>query len=233
MRRRRAQTANTFLNNDLKKQVNKLMDNRRRILAPFPIAAEEIYRAGWSPEEMRAIEILKPRGDMLREGRTMHVSELPLGDGVAQVTIKLREDVPMPGYTMRLKFGELPSPLQHTIATWAPKWYDLKQEQNRLLLKVEQVAKVCKTYGQLYRLWPDILSLFDDTGRQKVNEMRAQSRLPDEVYEWSLDEGTRIRARSSQIKEMFRPEAFAPFTSMIAECLMLPTDETEEVAYIS
>ena len=230
MGRRRNKTVNEFVNENLKGKVSGLMDSRRRLLAPFPVAAERIYRSVWTPEERAAIRVCVKRKEFLREGNRI-VLKMPVvlrGDEtmttVVGMTISLKQPLPMPGYSVSVPYENLEPEHVAALQEWAPRWIELRQEQNRLLTRLEQCGKVCKTFGQLYRLWPDILSFFGEAGQQKVREARVRSAYPDAVL---LFDGAK------SLRPEWAPETFAPFTSMIAECLMLPENSDTEVATIA
>ncbi len=208
-----------------------MMDNRRRLLAPFPIAAEQLYRLAWTPEERAALRVLAKRENMFREGKKIYIRGLQMGDRERTVHVNLKRELPMPGYTLDIRFDTLPPEIADPIREWAPRWRELKAEGNRIASKVESVAQICRTYGQLYRLWPDILSLFDQEGREKVDHARSKSPYPCEVLVWEDPEVEGVPPKPV-LHEKFRPEAFAPFTDMIAECLMLPKGDDFEVGHV-
>jgi hypothetical protein len=206
------------------------MNNRRRLLAPFPLVPEQLYRTAWTLEERAAIRVLAPRNiEMFRLG-TLLLVHLPsiLVQEVskrATITINLPRGLPMAaGYSMIIPYENLLPEQINALEEWTPHWLELYREQAMLIAKTREVGKICSTYRQLYRLWPDILSFFDNTGAQAVCEAKAQSRYPS---------GALLYDHARSLKPEFRPEAFAPFTSMIAECLMLPEDKTKEVASVA
>lgn len=233
MGRRRNTGVKGFITEDLKKQVDALMDNRRRLLAPFPIAAEQIYRWAWSPEERTAIRVLAKRARMLREGKKIYINGWGSDGRERTIHVNLKRELPMPGYTLDVQIASLPIEIAEPIREWAPRWHELKVEQNQLVNKVGTVAHVCKTYGQLYRLWPDILSLFNQEGREKVDYARVKSPYPPGVMGYKVDDETMPASAQRVLLPEYQPEAFAPFTDMIAECLMLPHGDEFEVGYVS
>jgi hypothetical protein len=231
MRRRRGQSAQAFISEDLVKQVNALMDNRRRLLAPFPVEARAIYNAGWTAEEHEAIKLLQARREgLLRMGRAIKLrfhSKEKQKD--YSITIQCGEDLPMAQFAFELFLKDLPSELKVPIAHWIPEWWKLHVDQAKLVAKVKSCASVCKTYGQLHRMWPDVLSLMNDKGKEKIGAARVRSAYPEAAFKWH---DTETGERVGELREDFTPEAFAPFTGMIAECLMLPEKEIVEVAKI-
>lgn len=234
MARRKNKSVNEFVNENLKGKVGTLMDNRRRLLAPFPVAAERIYRMIWTPEERAAIRVCAKRKEFLREGANMHL-RMPIMFNekrlIVAVGIKLRQPLPMPGFNVSVPYESLEMAQVDALSEWAPKWLALRQEQNQLLVKLEQCGKVCKTFGQLYRLWPDILSFMGEAGQQKVREAKVRSAYPESTLTYRDEDGNAYP--TPRLNPLFEPEAFAPFTSMIAECLMLPEDNTTEVATVT
>lgn len=233
MRRRKRNQgthAQQFLKDDLTARVNKLMDNRRRLLAPFPVDERAVYEAGWTNVERDAINLLVRRNEnLLRTGKTVKLV-FRNNDRDWHVLITLPEEHVMPAYLFTLALKDLPMGLKQPIVQWIPQWHALMQEQGKLLFKIGECAKVCKTYGQLYRMWPDILSFFDEDGKQKIGKARVRSAYPDDamIFEHLDDQGKTV----ARLRPEFTPEAFAPFTGMIAECLMLPFKESVEVAKV-
>lgn len=229
MKRRRKESVRDFVTETLAAKVGKLMDSRRRVLAPFPIVPEKIYRAAWTPEERAALKVLVKHKELLRMGQTLNVI-LPTMVGEqhakANVTIKLNQPLPMPGYVLSVPYENLSFEQVHAIHEWIPKWVELNTQQISLVAKAKEVGRICKTYGQLYRLWPDILSFFNDVGSRTVMNARVKSPYPEVALYYGGDSTKKLRPE-------FTPEAFAPFTSMIAECLMLPENEDKEVATVA
>lgn len=225
--RRRNNSPRYFISEELVKRVHGLMDNRRRLLAPFPVDPQAVYEAGWTKEEREAIALLRRKeGQLLREGKSMKLA-FRMRDKDFVVALTLPVEQPMAWhFTLRLK--DLPKDMAVSIAHWIPLWWNLNAEQARLAAKIKDCARVCKTYGQLYRMWPDVLSLMNDRGKEKIGSARVRSAYPQDAYRVErLEEGAQLLLR-----EEFRPEAFEPFTAMIAECLMLPETNLEEVARV-
>lgn len=230
-RKERGQSAQAFISEELVRKINTLMDNRRRLLAPFPVEARAIYDASWTAEEHEAIKLLQERRKgLLRMGRRIRLrfhSKEKQKD--YSITIQCKEDLPMPQLAFELFLKDLPNELKVPIAHWVPEWAKLHVEQLKLVAKVKRCASVCKAYGQLHRMWPDILSLLDDKGKEKIGAARVRSAYPEKALTFlNKADGPRI----TEIREEFRPEAFAPFTAMIAECLMLPENNSVEIAKI-
>lgn len=221
--------AQQFLKDDLTARVNNLMDNRRRLLAPFPVDALAVYNAGWTDIERDAIGVLRRRNEnLLRTGKTVKLV-FRNNDRDWHIMVMLPEECVMPAYLFTLALKDLPMELRRPIVEWIPQWYSLHQEQRSLLSKITECAEVCKTYGQLYRMWPDILSFFDDDGKWKIDSARVRSAYPEDAFGCEhLDDG----GRRLYLRAEYTPEAFAPFTSMIAECLMLPFKDSVEVAKV-
>jgi len=229
MRRRRKESVQSFVSETLTAKIGKLMDSRRRLLAPFPIVPEKIYRAAWTPEERTALKVCAKHKELLRMGQTLNVI-LPTMVGEhhakANITIKLNQQLPMPGYVLSVPYDNLSFEQVQALHEWVPRWWELNKQQLELVAKAKETAKICKTYGQLYRLWPDILSFFNDAGSRVVSNARVKSPYPEAAMYYGGQS-------EKQLRPEFTPEAFAPFTSMIAECLMLPENEDKEVATVA
>lgn len=232
-KRRRAHkgtAAQEFVKEDLVRKIGRLMDNRRRILAPFPVAAEELYWLAWTKQERAAIELLLPHREKLFEmSAVMLITNYEFMDSKRyRIVVRLPQELPAKHrYNTIVEWGDVPIELAKPIMDWFPLWKQHKDERNELLIKLETVAKYCRTYGQVYRIWPDLLGFFDEEGREKINSAKTKSKLPDELLVWDRELG------KVALMESFRPAAFERFTTMIAECLMLPEiDANEEVGSI-
>jgi hypothetical protein len=228
-KRRRGTAAQDFVKGDLVRKIGRMMDNRRRILAPFPVAAEELYWLAWTKQERAAIELLLPYGDKLFEMSTvMLLKNYKFMDSKKyRITVRLPQLMPAKHhYNTSMEWGDVPIELAKPIMDWFPIWKQHKDERNELLTKLETVAEYCRTYGQVYRIWPDLLGFFDEKGREQINSAKMKSKLPDELFVWDRE------LRKEVLAEEFRPAAFERFTAMIAECLMLPDVDTHEVGSI-
>lgn len=233
MRRRKKQTVKDFVNKNLKSEISKLMDNRRKLLAPFPIDPMELYHLVWTAQEWDALNVLDHHADLFRRSSILDLIGFPINKRTMKVHINLPQAMPAKNrfYGTEMKWEDVPLNLANPIVEWAALWQELNLPQQCLLTKLEEVAGVCTTFGQVYRLWPDLLGFFDKKGRTKIDTARAQSKYPDEVTTWQWDEA---RQRNFLVlRDEFKPEAFAPFTDVIAECLMLPLTEDKEVATLT
>lgn len=232
-RRKKKVAVKEFLLGDLKDRVRSLMENRRRLLHPFPVDAMAVYRSAWTTREYEAISMLaRSHGEkMFRRSRIMLIRGFELDAKRYRIIMKLPEDMPTNEYyNTIIAWSNLPIEFAHPIAEWLPHWLQHKEELDKLLNKIEEVAAVCQTYGQVYRLWPDILGFFDERGRATIDAARTQSKYPDGVWQWEKTDTLQWEKRG--LKEEFKPEAFAPFNAVIAECLMLPKIEGEEIGSV-
>lgn len=232
-RRKKKVAVKDFLLDNLKDRVRSLMENRRRLLHPFPVDAMAVYRSAWTTREYEAISMLfrSHGGNMFRHSKIVLISGFVLDAKRYTIIVKLPEGMPANEYyNTVIAWSNLPIELAHPIAEWLPHWLQHKEELNKLLNKIEEVAAVCQTYGQLYRLWPDILGFFDERGRAMIDAARTQSKYPDGVWQW--EENRYVAMGERRLKEEFKPEAFAPFNAVIAECLMLPEVEGEEIGSV-
>lgn len=222
-----------FLLGDFKARVRSLMENRRRLLHPFPVDAMAVYRSAWTTREYEAISMLfrSHGGRVFRHSKIMLIYGFELDAKRYKIIVKLPEDMPTNEYyNTIIAWSNLPTELANPIAAWIPHWLQHKEELDKLLNKIEEVAAVCQTYGQVYRLWPDILGFFDRRGRATIDVARAQSKYPDGVWQWEQTDTFQWEKRG--LKEEFKPEAFAPFNALITECLMLPEIEGEEIGSV-
>lgn len=225
---RKGTAAQEFVKEDLVRKIAQMMDNRRRILAPFPVAAEDLYWLAWTKQERAAIELLLPHGENLFEmGAVMLLTNYEFNSKKYRITMRLPQVMPAKHrYNTIMEWGDVPIEFAKPIVDWFPLWKQHWDERNELLTKLEDVADYCRTYGQVYRVWPDLLGFFDEEGREKINSAKAKSKLPDDLLVWDRELG------EMTLTEEFRPAAFERFTTMIAECLMLPEIDAKELATI-
>lgn len=232
-RRKKKVAVKEFLLGDFKARVRSLMENRRRLLHPFPVDAMAVYRSAWTTREYEALSMLfRAHGGMLfRHSKIVLINGFELDAKRYRIVVKLPEDMPANEYyNTIIAWNNLPIEFAHPIAEWLPHWLQHKEELDKLLNKIEEVAAVCQTYGQLYRLWPDILGFLDERGRATISAARAQSQYPDGAWQWGRTDTLQWEKRG--LKEEFKPEAFAPFNAVIAECLMLPEIKGEEIGSV-
>jgi len=227
-RARRGTAAQGFVKEDLVKKIGRLMDNRRRILAPFPVAAEDLYWLAWTKQERAAIELLFPyRESLFKTSSVLLITNYELDSKKYRITVCLPQQMPAKQrFNTIVEWGDVPIELAKPIMDWFPIWKQHKDERDELLAKLEIVADFCRTYGQVYRIWPDLLGFFNEKGREKINSAKMKSKLPDELLVWDHKLGKKV------LIEQFRPAAFERFTTIIAECLMLPEIDAQEVGSI-
>lgn|SRR5262245_17594009 len=226
--------AGEFVQGGLKEKVLKLMQNRHRLIAPFTVDLEELYQQMWTDEQRAALRVLAKRDGLLRLRAQMTINSVPLPahrdengdverDSFVNVTVNLPQPRPMCSASALL-YEDLPVAMRDKLYDWAPVWKQYERETNMLALKVEQVGKVCSTYGQVFRIWPDLQGFFGEFGRSRIDNMIVSSRYPDAV---------RLFDGAQTLKPEFRPEAFEMYTMWIAEALMLPEVEGSHIATVS
>lgn len=223
-RRNPERDASTFVQGDLKNKVARLMHNRHRLIAKFPCDPVAVHRHMFTEKQWMAIEHLCHAEGLLSKRTRFTVAQIPQPED-RRVTATIRLPAEYPCQDRQIVFGDLPSEMQGEIAEWAAIWKSYQQETNELLVKVEEVGKACSTYGQVFRIWPDLQGFFGDYGRAKVDSMVVSSRYPDGVL--------LIGSGGKALKPEFRPEAFERYTMWIAECLMLPESDGDHVATVS
>ena len=211
----------------LKEQVESLMENRHRLLAPFPLIPEEVYRVYWTDEEWAAMQTLKPY-QLLAHRRWFEIKGCV---GGATLTVNFTDGQVYPVGEHLLAFDYLPMAMQEPIKDWISLWSHYRAEKLALQAKLKEVAKVCKTYGHLLRVWPDIEGFLGDEGKEKLRDKQVRSPYPRDAMDQLVDSaGYPIKW---QLKDEFKPAAFEEFSAMIAEALMLPqVDNNKHIAVV-
>lgn len=221
MTRKKKITIKEAFKEELIPRINKLLYSRRVLLAPFPVEPMDIYSLVWSEEEHKAIRVIRGREGALNTRNHVFVGQVPQESIVPfKIRVMLRENMPVP-WDNYVDFARLRPSAQKDILQWVPLWKGFTEENEQLIWKVEQLAAKCATYGQAVRIWPDLLSLYPEEARARLEIARAASRYPDEV---------RLFDGSHTLREEFRPEAYAPFTAILAEALLLPHTESKSIA---
>lgn len=212
---RKTKTLKESFNTDVIPKIKKLLENRHRILAPFPADPLEIYALFWDDTEREAIQILKRREGLLV---TRNFFGLDCSDPKTHISCKIRVTLPtsMPIPWETISTYNLPAPMDTQIREWVPVWVAYRKETTALVLKVEELAAKCSTYGQALRIWPELLGLFPAEAKERLDKARSVSKYPDAV---------RLFGGSATLMEGFRPEDYAPFTATLAEALMLPFED--------
>lgn len=218
--------ASDFLVGTFTEKVGRMMENRHRLLAPFPIDATLLYQHYWTPQEWQAVQVLRGREDLFESTwRVMLTSEIMWEDKKKRITIEVKLGAPAPAVGAAIPVDALPEAMAKQIHEWVPLWMGLAKDKARLLEKVNAVADVCNTYGQLARLWPELEGFFGSAGKAQMAGKAVRSPLPQKALEWTNGE--------PELMERFRPEAFVPFAEMIAECLMLPEVPGDHVGKVT
>jgi hypothetical protein len=87
---------------------------------------------------------------------------------------------------MKTEWSRLPSSTQQYMIQWAKNDAWLRKTSREAQDHVSRCGDMVNTWGQLYRLWPTLLSLFDRDIRERVQFQKCKSKLNDECY--TIDE---------------------------------------------
>lgn len=229
--------ASEYIREDLKNKIDALMINRRKILAPFPVEPRTLYRQFWTDAEWDALQVLPATMFRKRQAFTIdlpegaHMRVESSSEDRETISVDMGEEKPFDSHHIDL--DKIDPESRALIADWVPLWGRYESERIALIHRVNKVGNMISTYGQAFRLWPDLQGFFPEYGREKINKAKVASRLPDPVYEWEYyddpEEG-RIQ-KITGLAPDWTPQVFAVFTDMIAECLMLPEmEDMREVA---
>lgn len=226
MRRRRNQSVRDYSKSEVLERVEQRMVNRMGLLAPCPVAPEEIYRHLWTNEERAALRLLKSSMPTLLH----RSSDLTLQWDVKEFKVDTVFSPPRMPLTMLVKFGidlplpsteswrsgadrvnmsRLPISMVDALVEWGERWVKLDIERAQVHNKVERTFSACNTMGQIHRLWPNLCSFLPELGQEVVRKIKVRSRLPEAVL----------------LDKEWTPAALAPYDAVITEALLLP-DET-------
>lgn len=197
-------------------EIKRLLDNRQRVLAQFPIDPLQLYEMFWTDREREALQLLQRREGVLMTRNHFNLARVPTDSSKVphvKVRVMMPTSLPLP-FDSNIMFDDLPHTMRLQVVQWAPIWMNYKVEEVTTVSKVERLASVCSTLGQAIRIWPELLSLYPADAKERLEKARALSKYPDVV---------RLFDGSATLLEEFRPEAYAPFTAILAEASLLPT----------
>lgn len=228
-RRRRDVQANAslYVQNELKDKVKKLMENRHRLIAKFPLDPMEIYKLLYTEKQWEAVQVLQGINGLTRTSKSLEIKNVVIEGRLAKVNVNFPDELIM-AWGATVPFDDVPLHMQDEILKWVPVWQEYKNQTDELCRRVREVGKVCGTYGQVFRIWPDLRGFFGERGRSKVAEARVRSKYPDAACKWESD----MDDAKWVLKDEFRLESFAKYEMWIAECLMLPDVPGEHVGFV-
>jgi len=227
-RRNTLGTVKQYLGKDLPGVIQKMSINRANLLAPLPMPLDKLWGYLWSEREEQALRILmKECPKALDRDWDFFVGKHwnPKIEQHVRASIQIAEG--WPTARREVDINIMPEEVRGNYLEWEATRYRLTQQGDDLIAKVRKLEDVCTTYGQLNRLWPDLLSLFNQKGRTVVEAARVKSKLHPNCYLWeATDEkrwdGKAIQRNTGMLREEWLPAAFVKHTEFIAECLMLP-----------
>lgn len=234
MRKKKGPEGAEHLKGFVKSQANKLMENRHRLLAPFPYEPAEVHGQMFNMAEWDAIQTLMLRPGLVATSNWFCIDGVKvfLQDGtvgVRKVTIRC-SNLPMPD-NPTLAMELLPPEMKEKIGDWGMTWYRLKRETNSVITKLDQLARHCNTYGQIVRVWPELAGFMGQHARFTIDNARVKSRLPEGVMDVQVDKETWTKTYT--LNEQWQPKAFEGLNLLIAEALMLPFVEGQHVATVA
>lgn len=224
-KRRKADPRGKTLMNEVSGEVRRLLNNRRRLLAPFIIDPKDLYRLLWTDREWTALQLLQESTNRLfQRERWLYIHGTPGVMRGQKITVYMPELLPFGGRDS-LNHDDLPEPMQVALKEWAPKWREMHNQTERICEEIGRVGNVCVTYGHAARIWPDLIGFFHQSARQALNNAVVRSRYPDECMDW--ENGRRVR-----VNPEYAPEKFEPWSIVLAEALMLPEVDGDEIASV-
>lgn len=124
---------------------------------------------------------------------------------------------------MKTAWDRLPSSTQKYMLQWAKNDAWLRETSRDAQNHVTRCGDMVNTWGQLYRLWPTLLSLFDPDIRERVQFQKCKSKLNIECYT-SDEHGNDV------LDPDFEEEPIKKTDIILAEAMLLPkwTGSTRE-----
>lgn len=227
LRLQHRQSFKDYATGSVRERVKNRLMNRHWLLGRCPLVASEIAALQFDPEQTAAIKTLRGKGVLVQQREIRMEWDIPLeltkppeGDEVWRpVAMHLYSPEPMvmfntiPRYSMevpKLLVSSLPDPLREAAVEWATNWLNLQMQSDVTCWKVTRALNVCNTIGQIKRLWPSLVGFLPQEAQDKLQAMKMQSRLPEDV----LDGG--------KLRPEWHPEVLAWYENIIVEALLLP-----------
>lgn len=132
-----------------------------------------------------------------------------------------------------IKYEDLPHDKQEKLRPWIGNAYAYQALRRTLYArcsamlqtKPEKNTKLeygCKTIGQVYRLWPELLSFFPRCYMKCVRELKSRPRLPAQIYGYGTPEEFNLEKRP---RETYRYDP-RPI-SELPKCKLVSDEEWE------
>lgn len=225
----------------VRKFSTKLMVNRWQMLCPFPLQTIDIYRASFSTEQHRAMDMLmRTAPSMLKQGKTlnfiydMNVDVMVMGRAPKPRYFKVTLDMNLPipntntsynGPEHKLLLSQLPPVLLEPIMDWSRKWLTACRETREVCGKLENLFDQCTTMGQIKRVWPNACNLLPPQAQAALREAKVRSPYSKAMLDHTYHEDGRD---IWTLKEEWRPEVLAWYDERLTEALCLPMEDGDE-----
>jgi hypothetical protein len=215
------------------KRIDRIMRQRRAILAPFPFVDEDVFWSLYDPAVVDRVRFLYKHMPNVLHRDTDFTVEVPLhGKERTFVRFYLRDGsncrraLPMPnvGYSESEFKMRKDNQFYDGVVEWAGKFRILTDDWNRVRLHADSVMSTANTLGQARRLWPELAEFFT---RQQLDRapMQKTSPMPEGCYHYDYDDANN---ETKKLKSEFEPGFTDPLNLLITEALMLPHPDLNE-----
>jgi hypothetical protein len=189
-------------------RIEQKLDNRIRLLCPLKILdpVKELLAYSIDYQEWDMLQTLRANPKIKNIIRTSRWIEVHGKASNIRVVVPMDQEVP----NLVVELTELPDDTQTTLFSWALKSNSLYNERVTLLEKITDLCQQCNTPGQVYRLWPELLTFMPPATQQAMHEAKAKSAIPSRLFDWQ------------------RPEPW--MNDVLAQALILPNFEGDTKA---
>ncbi len=236
MRRNRSKkTFREIFRDSVRHKIDGMLINRRGLLGALTVPAMQLYNFMFTEDELRAIDVLSSRGNLLRMGQLFYIEDIPEEhalplkfDHLTSVRAKVTLPEPKPLiYNQSLSFAALPPDVAAGVADWVSRYSHAEHERKLVLHRLDMVGSKCGTWGQVLRVWPELRSFLDAGAAATANRAKARSAYPAHM---NIYDNQYIH--DVEIHPQWLPEAFTEVNTLLAECLMLPEMTPEHRAEV-
>lgn len=130
------------------------------------------------------------------------------------------EEYYLPG-EQKFFVSRLPAAMREVLVPWAHSYIKHKLEEMALKKLTDQVFYACNTLGQVKRAWPNLMNFMPTEQRQKVEQMKCRSKMPEGFDQYQAD------------GELFSYKNIEAYDTIITEALILPKMDTKLIAELA
>lgn len=232
-----------FAETEVMTRATSILTNRWRMLSPFPLDPLDVYNAVFSPEQHRAIELLKrTMPSALHEGNEIRMTFDLDAYVVVQgrvprpqmFSLMLPDSMPLPDFGASYRksrhemlVSQLPPELRNPLQEWARQWLTAARETSETQAALKKLFNTCNTIGHIKRLWPNACNLLPEKAQLVLRDAKVKSPYPVDAYATQVDSNG-CTSRLPHIDPFWSRDNLAWFDDRLTEALCLPMVDDDE-----